>query len=269
MYMDPFRSIEETPVSELQSQLNFLGALTLSHSTFLRESLVPEIILRCAKNILSAMLQALQYPHSSLDFSDVKYAALWASMLFAEYASDNTAHGPQAQANHQPLRRYLPSLMEHFITNFPLDVYLIEQYLTPLFEGLPEHTHLLESVRVMKAGDEFSKQVQRRTWEHKNVRYKVGQVFRHRRYAYTAIIIGWDAECGAEEDWMQTMGVDRLRAGRHQSFYHVLYVGPGETFHHRLISTCYVCSTLLTRLLKGRGQECSLCGRGKYRNSPA
>jgi F-box protein 21 len=226
MYMDPFRSAEETPVTELQNQLNFLGALTLSQSTFLRESLVPEIVLRCGKNILNSVLQTPHFRHTSLDIVNAKYAALWSSMLFAEYASpDATPLGlamPRRQVGHLPLRRHLPSLMEHFATDFPFDVYLIEQYLIPLFQGLPEYEHLRESVRVMRAGDEIPKQVRRRSAEHKNVKFKVGQVFRHRRYEYRAIVTGWDTECGAGEQWMQRMGVDRLRAGRHQSFYHVL-----------------------------------------------
>ncbi|KAL1958475.1 hypothetical protein VTO42DRAFT_4339 [Malbranchea cinnamomea] len=225
MYMDPFRSTAETPVSELQSQLDYLGALTLSRSTYLRASRVPEIVLRCAKNILNAMLQTPHNRDTSLDLARVKYAALWAAMLFeedpnAENAATLGAH--QAQPFGHRLRRYLPSFMELFATYFPLDVFLVEQHIIPLFRGLPEYAHLLESIHAMKAGDQFPKQVHRRTWEHRNVRYRVGQVFRHRRYAYTAVITGWDAECGAEEDWMQTMGVDRLPRGRHQSFYHAL-----------------------------------------------
>ncbi|PGH16083.1 hypothetical protein AJ80_05298 [Polytolypa hystricis UAMH7299] len=224
MYMDPFRSTEETPVTELQNQLNFLGALTLSQSTFLRESLTTEIVLRCGKNILNSVLQTPHFRHTSLDVVNVKYAALWASMLFAEYANpDGPLPGePLRQVGHFPLRRHLPSLMEHFATDFTSDVYLVEQYLIPLFEGLPEYNHLREAVRVMRAGDEIPKQVRSRTAQHSNVKFKVGQLFRHRRYDFTAVITGWDAECGAAEHWMQEMGVDRLKGGRNQSFYHVL-----------------------------------------------
>lgn len=227
MYMDPFRSSQETPVVDLQSQLNFLGALTMSQSTFLRESLTAEIVLRCGKNILNSVLQTPHFRHTSLDIINVKYAALWSSMLFAEYANpDGPLLGaPQAErrrASHIPLRRHLPSLIEHFATDYPSDVYLIEQYLIPLFQGLPEYEHLRESVSVMKAGDQIPKQVRHRNPEHSDVRFQVGQVFRHQRYDYIAIVIGWDPECGAGEQWMQRMGVDRLHAGRHQSFYHVL-----------------------------------------------
>ncbi|EGD86379.1 hypothetical protein H112_07313 [Trichophyton rubrum D6] len=226
MYMDPFRSTSETPVSELQSQLNFLGALTLSQSTFLRESFTAEIVLRCGKNILNSVLQTPHFRQTSLDIVNVKYAALWASMLFAKYANpdrQNIPQGPERRrAEHLPLRRHLPSLMEHFATDFPADVYLIEQYLIPLFQSLPEYEHLRESVSVMKASDEIPKQVRRRNSANGNVKYKVGQLFRHKRYEYIGLITGWDPECGAGEQWMERMGVDRLHAGRHQSFYHVL-----------------------------------------------
>ncbi|KAK2812141.1 hypothetical protein FQN50_001498 [Emmonsiellopsis sp. PD_5] len=216
MYMDPFRSTKETPVSELQDQLNFLGALTLAQSTFLRESLAPEIVLRCGKNILNSVIQTPRVQTSSLDYNNVKYAALWSSMLFSQYTGSN------GQDGHLPLRRHLPALMDSFATDFPSDVYLIERYLIPLFENLPEYEPLRESVRVLRAGDDIPKQVRRRTAEHKNVKYKVGQVFCHRRYEYTAVITGWDTECGAGEQWMQRMGIDELSAGRYQSFYHVL-----------------------------------------------
>ncbi|KXJ92653.1 hypothetical protein Micbo1qcDRAFT_222406 [Microdochium bolleyi] len=59
-----------------------------------------------------------------------------------------------------------------------------------------------------------------RDWQ---VRYRVGDLFRHRRYGYRAVITGWDATCQASEQWMQQMGVDALPGGgRSQSFYHVL-----------------------------------------------
>ena len=54
------------------------------------------------------------------------------------------------------------------------------------------------------------------------VRYKVGQLFRHKRFHYYAVIYGWDPQCSAEELWITQMRVDDLPRGRHQSFYHSL-----------------------------------------------
>ncbi|KAJ5594558.1 uncharacterized protein N7459_000766 [Penicillium hispanicum] len=213
MYLDPFRGARETPVSDLRDQLVFLGASDMEQIEFLGGSTASEIVLRCGKNILNSLHSASQHQdvHDiSVDAVSAKYAALWSSMLLS------------ADSRPMDLRHQLPWLMELFATDFPSDIFLIEQYIVPLFEGLFEHEHILESLHVMRAVDEIPKQVRRRFSENKNIRYRVGQVFRHRRYRYRAIITGWDSECGAGEQWMRRMGIDRLQAGRHQSFYHVL-----------------------------------------------
>jgi F-box protein 21 len=205
MYMDPFRSSSETAVSDLRRQLNLLGALNLGHghSNFLGESLTSEVVLRCANNILNS--NQLMSPNAM----GAKYAALWSIILFAS-------------SRPTELQQYIPWLTELCAADFPFDVFLIERHALPLFRGLVEHERLLgETLRVMRAGDK-NLRVKARIFGHKNIRYRVGQVFCHRRYNYRAIITGWDAECSAGEQWMSRMGIDRLRAGRHQSFYHAL-----------------------------------------------
>ena len=37
------------------------------------------------------------------------------------------------------------------------------------------------------------------------VRYRVGQLFVHKRYRYSAVIVGWDTTCEAEEEWLRQM----------------------------------------------------------------
>ncbi|KAJ5910277.1 hypothetical protein N7504_004920 [Penicillium tannophilum] len=213
MYLDPFRGARETPVSDLRDQLVFLGATDADQAEFLGGSLPSQIVLRCSKNILNSIhstSHSLNIPATSMDVVGAKYAALWSSILLS------------GDSRPMDLRHQLPWLMELFATDFPSDIFLVEQHIVPLFRGLFEHEHILESLHVMRAVDEIPKQVRRRSSAKKNIRYKVGQVFQHRRYQYRAIITGWDSECGAGEQWMQRMGIDRLQAGRHQSFYHVL-----------------------------------------------
>ncbi|KAJ5329003.1 hypothetical protein N7452_009393 [Penicillium brevicompactum] len=213
MYLDPFRGARETPVSALRSQLAFLGMPTLDQTTTLSESDTSAVVLRCGKNILNSVRIESQQPGTPIAFVDVvgaKYAAIWSKMLLSN------------ESRPMDLRRDLPQLMELFATEFPTDMFLMEQYIVPLFQGLPEHNHVLESLRIMKAVDEIPKSRRKRSGGNTNIQYSVGQVFRHRRYNYTAIITGWDSECGAGEQWMMRMGIDRLEAGRHQSFYHVL-----------------------------------------------
>ena len=213
IYMDPFRSELETPVSNLQNQLNFLGASSIDQTTFLAKSSTSEIALRCGKNILNSVHYLYQFHDlylAPVDAISARYAALWSSMLLS------------GSTRLRELRVCLPLLMEIFTTDFPWDIHLIEQYLVPLCQHMTEYDHILESLHVMRAADEIPKQVRRRTAAHKKVRYEIGQVFRHRRYNYTATIIGWDAECDAGEQWMLRMGIDALPGGRHQSFYHAL-----------------------------------------------
>lgn len=210
MYLDPFRGARETPVSDLRDQLVFLGASATEQLEFLGASSCSDTVLRCSKNILNSIHSASHQPDihaTSADVVSAKYAALWSSMLLS------------GDMRPMDLRHQLPWLLELFATDFPSDIFLVEQYIVPLFH---EHEHILESLHVMRVADEIPKQVHRRSSEEKEIRYKVGQVFRHRRYHYNAIITGWDSECDAEERWMRRMGIDRLQAGRHQSFYHVL-----------------------------------------------
>ncbi|KAJ5966020.1 hypothetical protein N7481_012734 [Penicillium waksmanii] len=213
MYLDPFRGARETPVSDLRQQLIFLGASETEQSEFLGESFPSEVVMRCSKNIVNSIHSATRqfdFHATPVDIVSAKYAASWSSMLLS------------ADSRPMDLRHQLSLLMELFATDFPSDIFLVEQYIVPLFNGLLEHEHILESLHVMRAVDEIPKQIHRRTGENRAVRYKVGQVFQHRRYHYRAIITGWDSECGAGEQWMRRMGIDRLQAGRHQSFYHVL-----------------------------------------------
>ena len=213
IYMDPFRSETETSIFDLQNQLNVLGASHADKATYLGKSSISEIALRCGKNILNSVHYLYQFhdlQFASVDVTNARYAALWSLMLLS------------GSSTPRELRVYLPWLMELFVADFPWDIHFIEQYMVPLFQGMAEYDHLLESLHVMRAVDEMPKQVRRRTAANKEVRYKIGQVFRHRRYDYIAVITRWDAECDAGEPWMMRMGIDRLPRGRHQSFYHAL-----------------------------------------------
>ncbi|KAH8688899.1 putative F-box only protein [Talaromyces proteolyticus] len=211
IYMDPFRSGEETRVDDLQNQLNYLGASPLEQSTFLGQSLSSEIVLRCGRNILNSLRVMPEPPdHESLklDFISAGYASLWSIILVT----------PRSRL--AEIRRHIPWFMDLLDRDYHWDIFLVEQHILPLFEELPEYENFRESLHIMQAVDEMPRRVRKREAENKNIRYRVGEVFCHRRYKYRAIIIGWDAECGAGEQWMRQMNIDQLQAGRHQSFYH-------------------------------------------------
>ncbi|GKZ88864.1 hypothetical protein AnigIFM59636_009998 [Aspergillus niger] len=172
IYMDPFRSEKETPITDLEYQLNFLGVTAVERANFLAESHPSEVVLRCSKNILNSVQRMTRFPDMRLSPVEVvcaKYAAIWSSLLLSDLARPTD------------IRHNLLWLMELFASEFPSDIHLIEQYVAPLLHGTPEYEHILESLHVMRAADEIPKQVKRRSSQRRQVKYCVGQVFRHRR----------------------------------------------------------------------------------------
>ena len=235
MYLDPFRSDGEIPVADLISRLRLVGASESSHTALLESSSVPETVLRTARNIMASVQEAHRramarhagHEHVLLvsSFPDLEgafYGALWASLLLG---TPTDGGGPAIASTRR--RNYLPPFVEHFETHFPMDAPLIEEKIVPLFQGLAEYAQLRDSIRVMRSVDSMPKQVKRRSGEiSQRVQHKIGQVFKHRRYNYLAVITGWDVECGADEHWMAQMRIHELARGKHQSFYHVLLVQP-------------------------------------------
>ena len=237
MYMDPFRSAEEVLVESLESQLKSMGVSPGDHPEYLNPLPVVDVAIRNARNIINSVQTAHQsalgrgarvrspdlanaavFPEMESAF----YGALWASLMIGAYPHPDGPFGAS-----RTRMRYLPYVLEHFEMHYPIDVPLIEQYLTPLFEfhGDGGESQLRETMRVMRVADKEPKHPKRRTKEiSRHVHYKIGQVFGHKRYNYRAVITGWDSECSAGEHWMAQMRVDDLPKGRHQSFYHALYV---------------------------------------------
>lgn len=222
MYMDPYRSEYETPVSDLRHQLSSMGVASSDYPTLLDTSSTADIIRRAVRNIIASVRirshnhVARVPPDSNFPLMDSAfYGALWALLILPD-ANPATASVQRAS--------YLPYLMELLEKKFFLDVKLIEEYILPLFADRESYAQLQNAIRLIRAGDVKPKTVKRRSQqEASKVKYHVGQVFRHKRYRYQAVITGWDVECAATEEWMSHMGIDDLSGGRRQSFYQVLY----------------------------------------------
>lgn len=52
--------------------------------------------------------------------------------------------------------------------------------------------------------------------------FDLGEAAVHYKYNYRGIIVGYDRSCLQSEAWIKSMGVDGLKHGRAQPFYHVL-----------------------------------------------
>lgn len=70
----------------------------------------------------------------------------------------------------------------------------------------------LEALRLLNTHYHRVVEEMRRTRREKSqivdaVKYKIGQVFRHKKYGYKGIIYGFDETCQRDEEWMRQMGV--------------------------------------------------------------
>jgi F-box protein 21 len=230
MYLDPFRSSDEVRQADLLRLLRDMGVPTTEHATFLSDTTTREMVLRTARNIMTSVQTIRQsqvgihgissawldaYP----DMDNAFYATIW-SMLMLGPGDEGTPGGFHQVSSRR--RQYLPYLLEHFQNHFAWDVSLLEQYIIPMFYTQPEGVRLVHFVQSMHQMDTLRRPLIRRSAHVANVEYRIGQLFKHRRYHYEGVITGWDTSCGASEDWIQNMGVDRLPNGRNQAFYHVL-----------------------------------------------
>ncbi|KAF2871035.1 Hemimethylated DNA-binding protein YccV like-domain-containing protein [Massariosphaeria phaeospora] len=225
MYLDLFRSSNEVSRQSLKRSLRDLDVPSSQHEEFLTHTDTREMVLRTARNIINSVqtireTEQLHGTHTSWvdaypDMDNSFYATIWAFLILGP-RDDDLAAGPMRR------RQYLPYLLEHFQTHYPWDVTLLEQYVIPLFAELPEGPRLQQFVHSIRNIDSRRKAVKRRESRAAAVRFRVGQLFKHKRYHYEGVITGWDTSCDAGEDWIQNMGVDRLAGGREQAFYHVL-----------------------------------------------
>lgn len=113
--------------------------------------------------------------------------------------------------------------MQFFAENFPHDVGLVEKHMLPLTDRAgSERAQICRGMRMADLHAPVS--VKRRVGNPaaRNVKYRIGQVFLHKRLGYKAVVTGWDGRCDADEEWIQRMGVDGLEGGRQQAFYHAL-----------------------------------------------
>lgn len=214
MYMDPFRSNDEVYVKDLQVQLQRLGYPQSRFPKLLGASSTAEIVRRSAENIINSLRAVPRDYRAGHYFPDVDgafYAAVWAVLLMPE---DSTITNSVLRAN--CLSHITELVGKYYLT----DTWLIAKYILPLIE---DRQQVRDAISAIRTADYKPKQIKSRTLDSlRNVQYKVGQIFHHKRYHYKAAITGWDLECDATNEWMTHMGVHDLPRGKYQGFYHVL-----------------------------------------------
>lgn len=243
-YLDPSSSSHEIPLVRLRTQLSAWGIPSAQHPQYLRPASIKSLLKRVARNLEESLGES-QDAQEVLDFAHptalrltgrtslrttlhpmrIRYATDWVDLLFSHEDFDVN----QASQLHQ---LQMQRVVHHIISSFPGDIAVLKR--------LAESTNCNERTRnsIQRIAEELETQdaipppVQRRSSlsPHSNgPKFIIGQVFRHKRYGYTAAITGWDDECKAGDSWIHQMGVDSLPAGRGQPFYNVVVAGEEST----------------------------------------
>lgn len=120
--------------------------------------------------------------------SACQYAGLWSKLLLSQPAQLEWLTD-------------LEELFDHMIRTFPEDCWLVERYLMPIYDTLgpiPNGNLYLESRQALgtiRRSDQELGPVCPRVQDEQNAAlYRVGDVFKHRRYEYFGIITGWSSQ---------------------------------------------------------------------------
>lgn len=214
MYLDPFGSDDETPIQALRFTLTQIGWGS-DPDVFLGTSPVPVIVHRTAQNLKASYstiqdlpdgsqradnLRRLRAGHAEMNLEATFYAAMWAQLVTQQTSGDHwDAH--------------LSSFLQPLALTWSEDAWIVEKYLVPLYDAFvarrarPE-THRVgwenvhEILAVLRNLDVRQPTVSRRYTQdiRDNVRFKIGDVFRHKRYRYVGVINGWWVATGTMEE---------------------------------------------------------------------
>ncbi|KAL2258361.1 hypothetical protein VTK26DRAFT_8362 [Humicola hyalothermophila] len=207
MCLDPYGSDHEVLLQDLRAKLNEF-AWTQGTEAFLMPSPVPIIVQRTAQNIRATYdtannltgdeifvreLRHLRSGYPGLNMQAALYASMWAELLMKQTSSFHWDSN-------------LMAFLKRFALLWSEDIWIVKKYLVPLYEQFlasrqrPHRprdpwTDVTEIVTMLENIDNRVPEVNRRYTADINsrVRYKIGQVFRHRRYQYIGIINGWAA----------------------------------------------------------------------------
>ncbi|OAG44034.1 hypothetical protein AYO21_01886 [Fonsecaea monophora] len=214
-YMDPFHNSEPISRSVLETRLKFMNPGVTPTQTVAYMSPAPprDLSARTALNILASPSHDPGLPLHPINTNLAAYSALFALVSIPSE--------PPRHATH--LRQHLAVLTQHFLEYFDLDIHLFETCVLPLTNDLPDARAYRNLILQLKESDHESRPAKYRADpRNSEVKYSVGQVFRHRRRNYVAVIYGWDPYCRMQEQWITMNQVDRLPNGRSQPFYNVI-----------------------------------------------
>ncbi|KAK2612111.1 hypothetical protein QQS21_001841 [Conoideocrella luteorostrata] len=203
MYLDPYGEDDEVPASGLQNLLTHFGLQT-SQSAFLEPVSPVTMVLRTAQNIKATFARILElqdnaHPELSqllrgngaMNMEASLYSAMWASLMLTPPSTFEWDDR-------------LASFLRQFAGAWPEDAWLVEKYLLPMYSSFPPlrngfARHMNRGIgnpweqwHLVRDQDDLIPPVFRRNLDgNQSVPFKIGQVFRHRRYGWIGVITGW------------------------------------------------------------------------------
>ncbi|KAK9772719.1 putative F-box domain-containing protein [Seiridium cardinale] len=251
MFLDPYGSDSEVPLEQLHAYLYRLGA-HVGRDSMLVPNATDLIVMRTAQNIRASFtsFRTIERPMAELiplielrrgdwarNLQPALYSMIWASIMMVPVLPENEDVRWDWQ---QDVR----DLINYFYEYFPEDAWLVERYVCPMYDtfsapGRRQNAWELPSKRVrdqikkIRQVDSSERAPRRRSdlTTPVPVKYRVGQVFKHKRYDYHGIILGWSVD-GVSE----SMGWDGDNLGwsssrTAQAFYRCM-VGTDGSDHH-------------------------------------
>jgi len=251
-FLDPFTDTNEIPPAQLTQQLlgmGFPSSLVSSLHGVLKPLEVQGLLLRASANIANLRRHHNDPPTFTTVLNDIapeastflksagRLASTLRTTLYSSRALYATTWAQLISTNDQAHRlegdlgEHLESFAHAFQVDFQIDEPLARRYILAILDRTGADVELFRKF-LRRFNDEDAavpiSSPRLGVPDAARVRYRVGQIFRHRRFRYLAAITGWDPKCRASDQWIRQMNVDSLDGGRKQCFYHVV-VDDGST----------------------------------------
>ncbi|KAI0023483.1 hypothetical protein F4780DRAFT_84229 [Xylariomycetidae sp. FL0641] len=252
MFLDPYGSDEEVPYDSIRTFLYRLGIMT-GHESLLCPTSTDTIVMRTAQNIRASFtsFRTSDRPLSQLipmielnrgdwarNLQPALYSMIWASIMMVPILPDNEDVRWDWQ---QDVR----DLLTYFYEYFPEDSWLIEKYVCPMYDtfAAPQRRYhdwelpskrVRDQIRDIRRVDSSTKAPRLRSQvaEGIEVKYRVGQVFKHKRYDYHGLILGWTVDgAGGVASWEPGNHLRDQWRGYSEPFYRCM-VGTDGSDHH-------------------------------------
>lgn len=220
MFLDPYGSDEEVPLDYIYNFLSRVGIHT-GYENLLGPTATDLIVMRTAQNIRASFtsFRTNERPLSQLipmielnrgdwarNLQPALYSMIWASIMMVPVLPENDEIRWDWQ---QDVR----DLLTYFYEYFPEDSWLVEKYVCPMYDTFAAPSRrqndwelpskrVRDQIRDIRRVDSSAKPPRRRSDLAKDVhvKYHVGQVFKHKRYEYHGLILGWTVEGASSWD---------------------------------------------------------------------